>query len=153
MKLYDSLWSYASINELLNVIIASICSSILYCILCLLIPVHPPISTIFLYLLLLLVFVGGSRFGYRFVRLYASRHYLFGRSDDNESKVMIVGAGSAGEKILRETLVSTKLHKKLFVSLMMMQQNTIDAFTMFLLQGEEMKSLHKLKNIKLMKSM
>ena len=36
----------------------------------------------------------------------------FGRSDDNESKVMIVGAGSAGEKILRETLVSTKLHKK-----------------------------------------
>ena len=50
--------------------------------------------------------------GYRFVRLYASRHYLFGRSDDNESKVMIVGAGSAGEKILRETLVSTKLHKK-----------------------------------------
>lgn len=112
MKLYDSLWSYASINELLNVIIASICSSILYCILCLLIPVHPPISTIFLYLLLLLVFVGGSRFGYRFVRLYASRHYLFGRSDDNESKVMIVGAGSAGEKILRETLVSTKLHKK-----------------------------------------
>ena len=25
---------------------------------------------------------------------------------------MIVGAGSAGEKILRETLVSTKLHKK-----------------------------------------
>ena len=112
MKLYDSLWSYASINELLNVIIASICSSILYCILCLLIPVHPPISTIFLYLLLLLVFIGGSRFGYRFVRLYASRHYLFGRSDDNESKVMIVGAGSAGEKILRETLVSTKLHKK-----------------------------------------
>ena len=112
MKLYDSLWSYASINELLNVIIASMCSSILYCILCLLIPVHPPISTIFLYLLLLLVFVGGSRFGYRFVRLYASRHYLFGRSDDNESKVMIVGAGSAGEKILRETLVSTKLHKK-----------------------------------------
>ena len=84
----------------------------LYCILCLLIPVHPPISTIFLYLLLLLVFIGGSRFGYRFVRLYASRHYLFGRSDDNESKVMIVGAGSAGEKILRETLVSTKLHKK-----------------------------------------
>ena len=112
MKLYDSLWSYASINELLNVIIASMCSSILYCILCLLIPVHPPISTIFLYLLLLLVFIGGSRFGYRFVRLYASRHYLFGRSDDNESKVMIVGAGSAGEKILRETLVTPKINKE-----------------------------------------
>ena len=45
MKFYDSLWSYASINELLNVIIASICSSILYFILCLLIPVHPPMKT------------------------------------------------------------------------------------------------------------
>ena len=77
--------------------------------------------------------VGGARFGYRFLRLYASRHHLLGRGEHIESRVMIIGAGSAGEKILRETLVSTKLHKKLFVSLMMMQQNTIDAFTMFLL--------------------
>ena len=42
MKLYDSLWSYASINELLNVIIASMCSSILYFSTCVRISFLPP---------------------------------------------------------------------------------------------------------------
>jgi len=112
MKLYDSLWRYASVNELVNVIVASILSTIVYCVLCILCPVNPPISTIFLYLLILLVFVGGARFGYRFLRLYASRHHLLGRGEHIESRVMIIGAGSAGEKILRETLVTPKINKE-----------------------------------------
>lgn len=112
MKLYDSLWRYASVNELLNVIIASCLSTIVYCILCAICPVNPPISTVFLYLLILLVFVGGSRFGYRFLRLYASRHNLLGRGEHVGSRVMIIGAGSAGEKILRETLVTPKINKE-----------------------------------------
>ena len=72
----------------------------------------PPISTVFLYLLILLMLVGGARFGYRFLRLYASRHHLLGRGEHIESRVMIIGAGSAGEKILRETLVTPKINKE-----------------------------------------
>ena len=56
--------------------------------------------------------VGGARFGYRFLRLYASRHHLLGRGEHIESRVMIIGAGSAGEKILRETLVTPKINKE-----------------------------------------
>jgi len=58
--------------------------------------VTPPISTVFLYLLILLMLVGGARFGYRFLRLYATRHHLLGRGEHIESRVMIIGAGSAG---------------------------------------------------------
>ena len=99
-------------NELLNVIIASVLSTIFYCILCTICPVTPPISTVFLYLLILLMLVGGARFGYRFLRLYATRHHLLGRGEHIESRVMIIGAGSAGEKILRETLVTPKINKE-----------------------------------------
>ena len=112
LRLYDSLWIYAAVNELLNVIIASFLSTIVYCILCTICPVTPPISTVFLYLLILLMLVGGARFGYRFLRLYASRHHLLGRGEHIESRVMIIGAGSAGEKILRETLVTPKINKE-----------------------------------------
>ncbi|RHM62817.1 MULTISPECIES: nucleoside-diphosphate sugar epimerase/dehydratase [Coprobacillaceae] len=112
MKLYVSLWRYASVNELLNVIISAMMSSIIYCALCIILNLNPPISTMFLYLLILLLLIGGSRFGYRFLRLYAGRHGLFGRSDENCKRVMIVGAGSAGEKILRETLVTPKINKQ-----------------------------------------
>ena len=112
LRLYDSLWRYASVNELLNVIIASVLSTIFYCILCTICPVTPPISTVFLYLLILLMLVGGARFGYRFLRLYATRHHLLGRGEHIESRVMIIGAGSAGEKILRETLVTPKINKE-----------------------------------------
>ena len=112
LRLYDSLWRYTSVNELLNVIIASFLSTIVYCILCTICPVTPPISTVFLYLLILLMLVGGARFGYRFLRLYASRHHLLGRGEHIESRVMIIGAGSAGEKILRETLVTPKINKE-----------------------------------------
>ena len=72
----------------------------------------PPISTVFLYLVILLMLVGGARFGYRFLRLYATRHHLLGRGEHIESRVMIIGAGSAGEKILRETLVTPKINKE-----------------------------------------
>ena len=108
----SSLIFFASVNELLNVIIASFLSTIVYCILCTICPVTPPISTVFLYLLILLMLVGGARFGYRFLRLYASRHHLLGRGEHIESRVMIIGAGSAGEKILRETLVTPKINKE-----------------------------------------
>ena len=46
------------------------------------------------------------------LRLYASRHHLLGRGEHIESRVMIIGAGSAGEKILRETLVTPKINKE-----------------------------------------
>ena len=142
-----SLWRYASVNELLNVIIASFLSTIVYCILCTICPMTPPISTVFLYLLILLMLVGGARFGYRFLRLYASRHHLLGRGEHIESRVMIIGAGSAGEKILRETLVTPKINKEVVCFIDVIYLKKEEESIMYLLLEEEMKSCNKLKNI------
>ena len=51
LRLYDSLWRYASVNELLNVIIASFLSTIVYCILCTVCPAnHLLVRCSFIYL-------------------------------------------------------------------------------------------------------
>lgn len=107
----------------------------------------PPISTVFLYLLILLMLVGGARFGYRFLRLYASRHHLLGRGEHIESRVMIIGACSAGEKILRETLVTPKINKEVVCFIDVIYLKKEEESIMYLLLEEEMKSCNKLKNI------
>ena len=111
LKLYTSLWQFASVSELMNIVIATAMSTVVNVIICEAFGFSPPESTYFIYFMVVTMIVGGTRFGYRFLRLYASRHHLFGRTDEHNTRVMVIGAGSAGEKILRETLVSKSLNK------------------------------------------
>lgn len=113
MKLYSSLWQFASITELMNIVIATASSTIVNILICELSGFNPPESTYFIYFMIVTMITGGTRFGYRFLRLYASRHHWFGRSDTPKSRVMVIGAGSAGEKILREILVSSRLNREI----------------------------------------
>lgn len=111
LKLYQSLWQFASITELSNIVLAAILSTVANFTICEVGGFNPPESTYIIYLMLLTLLVGGSRFAYRILRLYASRHYLFGRKDTVKNRVMIIGAGAAGEKILREMLLSSNIDK------------------------------------------
>lgn len=110
MKLYSSLWEFASASELMSVVISSILSTIVNMIVCFIFHSKTSVGVLVIYFMLLTMIVGGTRFFYRFLRLYASRYHLFGRTNETKKRVMIIGAGSAGEKILRETLVSTYLN-------------------------------------------
>jgi len=58
------------------------------------------------------MFVGGIRFVYRIARLY--KNYYFHNTDkkSNFERVMIIGAGITGEKILREIESSNKILKE-----------------------------------------
>ena len=97
-RLYHSLWQFASIIELKNIIFASIMSAIANILICELTGNPLPRSCYFIYFLLLVLMVGGSRFIYRFIRLYAARHNIRGRKEQRPlEKVMIIGAGVAGE--------------------------------------------------------
>ena len=113
MKLYSSLWQFASMTELFNIVISTLLST------CLLIGIniamgnHLAINVICGYFMIITLLIGGSRFSYRFVRLYFSRHHLFGRTDIQRKRVMIVGAGAAGDKILREILNTKNLNKQI----------------------------------------
>ena len=111
-KLYTSLWQFASVTELMNIILATLWSTFGACIINVLFRLDVASALYIVYFLLLTLLVGGSRFGYRFVRLYVSRHHLFGRNDGSISNVMVVGAGAAGEKIYREISNTPSLNKR-----------------------------------------
>ena len=112
-RLYHSLWQFASIIELKNIIFASIMSAIANILICELTGNPLPRSCYFIYFLLLVLMVGGSRFIYRFIRLYVARHNIRGTKEQRPlEKVMIIGAGVAGEKVYKEILGSKSIYKE-----------------------------------------
>ena len=107
-KLYHSLWRYASITEMKNIVIAMILVSLVNVGIYELTGNALPRSCYFIYFLLITMCVGGSRFAYRFIRLYMNK----GKSRRNLERVMIIGAGFAGEKIYREISASSQVYKE-----------------------------------------
>lgn len=97
-KLYLSIWSYASITELINIIFACISYIILEFTYKFLFNIRMPRSYYLIKLLLLIIFVSGIRFAYRIVRTFR------GISTRRQSNIttMIVGAGDAGRLLINE---------------------------------------------------
>jgi FlaA1/EpsC-like NDP-sugar epimerase len=99
LGLYRSLWEYASIEEMLQVIIATAAASIVGVIAGLVTGNTFPISIYLVSWLFLCILVGGVRISYRFarrVRIHIERNRC------EPSRVMIVGAGSAGSMLIKE---------------------------------------------------
>ncbi|MCD7809324.1 MAG: polysaccharide biosynthesis protein [Erysipelotrichaceae bacterium] len=107
-KLYHSLWQFASVVELKNIIVATILCSIVNVVVCELSGNNLPRTCYFIYFLLITMFVGGSRFSYRFLRMMRNER----KSKDRLDRVMIIGAGEAGEKVYREILTSDHVNKE-----------------------------------------
>ena len=97
LNLYKSIWKYASFTELLRVINATFFTFIFNVAGTLLFIRRMPISYYIVGSILQFLFMITIRFSYRFVTLLRSL-----RPDNNASRVMIVGAGSAGLMILRD---------------------------------------------------
>lgn len=110
-RLYHSLWQFASITELKNIVLAAGLNSALNVTVCEVTGRGLPKSCYVIYFLLLLATVGGSRFLYRFIRLYKSRVNNAKERRPLE-KVLIIGAGVAGEKVLREINNSDHIYKE-----------------------------------------
>ena len=108
-KLYKSVWRYASANELINIIFATACSSVVQTVYYNATNNVMPRSYPVLYWFLLTVFVCGIRFGYRILRIINNkRTALVGKS--RKVNTMIIGAGAAGNMILKEIENSTYLN-------------------------------------------
>lgn len=110
-KLYSSLWRFASVNELKNIVVACMLNTLIYTVICVLLKCNMPRSSYIIFLLLLLMFIGGSRFIYRLCLLYG---YVNKAVDNAKSmtNVMIIGAGDAGEKLADEIMNSPRIHKE-----------------------------------------
>ncbi len=100
-RLYNSVWRYASDTELVNIVIAVFICSILQPVLCWMMGTSLPTSYPFFYGIFLLVFTAGTRFSYRIVRMFQNRR-LNRRKLRSRVNCMIVGAGAAGNAILKE---------------------------------------------------
>ncbi len=103
LHLYTSLWKYASVQELCNVVYAVVSSSILQFVGMHLLQIRMPRSYYVLYLLLLLGFEVCIRFGYRFFRYFRNG---YGTIQKDIANVMVIGAGDAGAAILKEICLS-----------------------------------------------
>ncbi len=107
-RLYNSVWRYASDTELLNNGVAVLFCGILQPVICWLEGVRLPTSYPFYYGLFLMVFSCGVRFSYRIMRVLQNRRLNhFGTK--MRVNCMIVGAGAAGNAILKEIESSSYL--------------------------------------------
>ncbi|WP_455684601.1 polysaccharide biosynthesis protein [Thomasclavelia sp.] len=112
-RLYHSLWQFASISELKNILYATVTDSLVNICIFELLDKNLPRSSYFIYFMLLTMFLGGSRFTYRLLRLKKNR-LGFGTIKERRDleKVMIIGAGLAGEKVYREIVNSGEVYKQ-----------------------------------------
>ena len=110
MKMYKSLWQFASVTELFNVITSSIFCSLVNIVIFEIANKDLPEACYFLYFLLLTLCLGITRFSYRFIRMYKS--HIVPKSRRELQKVMIIGAGLAGEKTYQEITYNPSVYKK-----------------------------------------
>lgn len=100
-KLYNSVWRYASDTELINNVLAVVICAALQPLLCLIMKERLPLSYPFYYGTFLLIFTAGVRFSYRILRAVQNRR-LTARSSMARTNCMVVGAGAAGNSIIKE---------------------------------------------------
>ena len=105
-RLYRSIWRFASYTELVRIIQSTIITTVLHVILITLLFQRMPISYFLMGGMLQFMFVTGIRFSYRFVLLLrASR-------EKAEKRIMIIGAGSAGQLILRDIKTAEDINER-----------------------------------------
>ncbi len=100
-KLYQSLWRFASYKELERIFTSCLIASSLHILLINILFCRMPISYCIIGAVIQFIFVLGIRFAYRFVLLEKSRREA-GLQKKAASRVMLIGAGSAGQMILRD---------------------------------------------------
>ena len=113
LHLYRSLWQFASITELRNIIAASVLASVANFVICEVSGNGMPRSCYIIFFLFLTMLLGGSRFCYRLLRAFRRRSSEAKLPETEPAeRVMIIGAGEAGEKVYREIVTSESIHKK-----------------------------------------
>mgnify|MGYP004511414665 FL=1 len=108
LRLYKSIWRFASYSELLRVVVATLITGAVYiagmstCVL------RMPVSYYLIGIAIQFCLTLGIRFSYRFVLL------LRGRTNKgiNEKKVMLIGAGAAGQMIFRDIKSARETNEK-----------------------------------------
>ena len=103
LKLYNSIWRFASFRELTRVVASSFITSAIQIVGITVFFVRFPITYYVIGMGLQFLFVLGIRFSYRFFLIEQSRLNRFS-GQGHPTRVMLIGAGNAGQMILRDAL-------------------------------------------------
>ena len=107
LRLYRSLWKYASYSELMHLILATIITGVFHTVGITLIFNRMPISYYMIGIMLQFVAMAIIRFSYRFYILMSSQ-----RKEDEKGRVMVIGAGNAGQSLIVDIKRSKELNDK-----------------------------------------
>ena len=111
LRLYRSIWRFASYSELLRVIMATCITGVIYMLWLYVAEYRMPVSYFIFGLVLQFCFTLGVRFSYRFILL------LRGKRKENAKvikRVMLIGAGNAGQMILRDIRAAKEVTEEVY---------------------------------------
>ena len=108
-NMYNTLWKYASIKELKNIVIAIVLSNAMVISLLVISGNNLPRGVYVIVPLLEMFLIGGVRFAYRLF----NKDHLFERFKyKNKKRILIIGAGDAGVMVIREFRNHEKLNSE-----------------------------------------
>ena len=109
MRLYNSLWRFASFNELNRILGATVITVAFHIVAITVCVLRMPISYYMVGAMVQFVLVTAIRFSYRYISLERAK-----RESDNVSvhRAMVIGAGAAGQLLVRELNGSTETDVK-----------------------------------------
>ena len=108
--LYHSIWSHVSTTEFFFIVKAYVILVPVYYVCSLVINLHMPRSYYVMGMLISFCLTVATRFAYRFLRIFVNRSRAAGNGP--REKVMVIGAGAAGETLIREIHGTDKLNAK-----------------------------------------
>lgn len=97
-RLYQSMWSYASINELISIVLGCTSYEIIEFLYKSIFKIEMPRSYYLIKIVLLILFVSATRFAYRIARVLKDNI----KNKKNLINTMIIGAGEAGRLLITE---------------------------------------------------
>ena len=110
-KLYQSVWRFVSYSELARTVAASLILGVIYTVGITVLFMRMPIAFYVGGIVIQFMLSLAVRFAYRFISLERNR-ILWRQTDNNASRVMLIGAGSAGRMILRDLQSAKEVHDR-----------------------------------------
>ena len=110
LRLYQSVWRFASYSEMIRIIVATAVTSIVHIIGITVLFERMPISYYLVGMGIQFLLVLGVRFSYRFILLERSRRK---GEETYVSRVMLIGAGAAGQMLLRDSIKAKETNVKI----------------------------------------
>lgn len=105
MRMYNSMWRYASYTELMRVMTATGITGVLHIALITVLFRRMPVSYYIIGPCIQFFLTLGIRFSYRFILLERSKA---SHVSGDRKRIMLIGAGNAGQMILRDIMQTTK---------------------------------------------